>query len=131
ADVMAGHVHVKLDAYITSHAHMATGKLKAVAVTSAGRIPELPDLPTVAESGFPGYEGGYWIGIVVRSRRPGTVRAQLEQGPIEPRTAETRAAMTQVGVRPLGQSSRELDALIGRELTQWRELVKEANITIN
>lgn len=131
ADVIAGHVHVKLDAYVTSHAHMATGKLKAVAVTSAGRIPELPDVPAVAEFGFPGYEVNYWIGIVARSGVPEAVRAKLEQAFIEALTEENRAAFKQSGMRPLGQSSKELDSLIMRELTQWRELVKEANITIN
>jgi tripartite-type tricarboxylate transporter receptor subunit TctC len=130
-DLLAGHIQVKLDAYVTSSAHMQAGKLRAIAVTSAGRIPELPDLPSVAESGFPGYEVSYWIGLVIRSEVPAPIRAKLEKAVMEAMNAENRAALTKRGVRPLGQSSKELDALIRRELVQWHDLVKKANITIN
>jgi tripartite-type tricarboxylate transporter receptor subunit TctC len=131
ADTVAGHVDVKLDAYVTASGHIAAGRLRAVAVTSLTRIPELPDLPAAAEFGLPGYEVNYWIGIVTRAGLPEAARAKLEKAFIESMTEENRAALAKSGVRPLGQSSKELDALIQREFTQWRDLVKQAGLTVN
>jgi tripartite-type tricarboxylate transporter receptor subunit TctC len=66
----AAHLDVKLDAYVSAGQYIIAKRLKAIAVTSSKRIPELPDVPTVAESGFPGYEVTYWIGIVSRAGCP-------------------------------------------------------------
>ena len=127
-DTVAGHLDVKLDAYVSAGQHIAEKRLKALAVTSRTRIPELPDVPTVAESGFPGYEVTYWIGIVSRSGVPAAVRAKLEKAFVEAMTPENRAALQKLGVRPLGEGSKEVDALINRELVQWRKLISAANI---
>lgn len=130
-DLVAGHLDVKLDAFVSAGRHIADGRLKALAVTSATRIPELPNVPTVAESGFPGYEVNYWIGIVSPAAVPAQARTRLEKAFIEAMTEENRAVLTKSGVRPLGQGSHVLDALIKRELLQWHDLIREANITAN
>jgi tripartite-type tricarboxylate transporter receptor subunit TctC len=130
-DVMAGQIQVKLDAYVSSGAHIAAGELRPIAVTSESRIPELPDIPTVAESGFPGYEVSYWIGIVAPSKVPEPVRLKLEHAFVASLTQENRAALQQSGVRPLGEDSKMLDALIRRELVQWQTLVTQQHITVN
>ena len=130
-DVMAGQLQAKLDSYVTSGPQLAAGKLRALAVSSLTRIPELPDVPTVAESGFPGYEVNYWIGVMAPAKVPDGVRATLERALMASLTPENRAALQDGGVRPLGQDSRALDALIRRELVQWQELVTQAHITVN
>jgi len=130
-DVMAGQLQAKLDAYVSSSAHIAAGQLRAIAVTSLTRIPELPDVATVAESGFPGYEVNYWIGVVAPAKVPEPIRQRLERAFVESLTPENRAALQQSGVRPLGESAEVLDALIRRELVQWQELVTRLNITVN
>jgi tripartite-type tricarboxylate transporter receptor subunit TctC len=130
-DTVAGRVNLKLDAYVTAAGHIAAGRLRPIAVTSLARIPELPDVPTVAESGYPGFEVTYWIGIVTRTGLSEPVRAKLEKALIESLNAENREALTKSGVRPLGHSAKQLDALIAREYTQWRELVQQAGIKTN
>jgi len=130
-DVMAGQLQAKLDAYVSSGAHIADGTLRPIAVTSESRIPELPDIPTVAESGFPGYQVSYWIGIVAPSKVPEPVRLKLEHAFIASLTQENRAALQQSGVRPLDEDSKMLDALIRRELVQWQTLVTQQHITVN
>lgn len=130
-DVMAGQIQAKLDAYVTSGAHIADGTLRAIAVTSEARIPELPDIPTVAESGFPGFEVSYWIGIVAPAKVPEPVRLTLEHAFAAALTPENRAALQQSGVRPLGEDGKALDALIRRELVQWQTLVTQQHITVN
>jgi tripartite-type tricarboxylate transporter receptor subunit TctC len=127
-DTVAGHLDVKLDAYVSAGPYITDKRLKALAVTSRTRIPELPDVPTVAESGFPGYEVTYWIGIVSRSGVPAAVRAKLERAFVQAMTPENRAALQKLGVRPLGEGAKEEEALINRELVQWKQLIKAANI---
>jgi len=130
-DVMAGQLQAKLDAYVSSGTHIAAGQLRAIAVSSLTRIPELPAVPTVAETGFPGYEVNYWIGVVAPAKVPEPVRRKLEQAFIAAMTPENRTALQDSGVRPLGEDSQALDALIRRELVQWQKLVEQEHITVN
>ncbi|WP_188409970.1 Bug family tripartite tricarboxylate transporter substrate binding protein [Agaricicola taiwanensis] len=130
-DLLAGHVKLKLDAYITAYSHVKAGKLKLLAVSSPERIPQLPDTPTVAELGYPGYEVSFWMGIVGPTGIPEPVRAKLEKAFTDALTPEIRAVLEKDGVRPIGGSGKDLDALIQREIPQWAKLVKDANITAN
>ncbi len=88
-------------------------------------------MPAVAQSGYPGFEVTYWIGLVTRAGLPEAARAKLEKALAESLNEENRAALVKGGVRPLGASSKELDALIAREYVQWRDLAKKAGLTMN
>ena len=127
-DTVGGTLDVKLDAYVSAGPYITAKRLKALAVTSSKRIPELPDVPTVAESGFPGYEVTYWIGVVSRAGVPQAVREKLEKAFVAAMTPENRAALQKLGVRPLGQGAKEEEELINRELAQWKKLIAAANI---
>jgi tripartite-type tricarboxylate transporter receptor subunit TctC len=130
ADVIAGHVDLKLDAYVSASAHIADGSLRALAVSSLTRLSELPDVPTVAESGFPGFEVTYWIGIVAPATVPESIRTRLEGAFVQSMTPEIRASLVKDGVRPLAQGRNALQSLIVREVEQWRKLAKEMDLTI-
>jgi tripartite-type tricarboxylate transporter receptor subunit TctC len=130
ADVIAGHVDLKLDAYVSANAHIADGSLRALAVSSLTRLPELPDIPTIAESGFPGFEVTYWIGIVSPAAVPESIRARLEGAFVQSLTPENRATLAKDGVRPLAQGRDALQSLIVREVEQWRKLAKEMDLKI-
>jgi tripartite-type tricarboxylate transporter receptor subunit TctC len=130
ADVIAGHVDLKLDAYVSASAHIADGELRALAVSSLTRLPELPDIPTIAESGFPGFEVTYWIGVVAPAALPESIRARLERAFVQSMTPEIRASLARDGVRSLGQGRDALQSLIVREVEQWRNLAKEMDLTI-
>jgi tripartite-type tricarboxylate transporter receptor subunit TctC len=129
-DVIAGHVDVKLDAYVSANAYIREGSLRALAVTSLTRLPELPDVPTVAETGFPGFEATYWIGIVAPALVPEPVRDKLERAFIAALTTENRAFLMKTGIRPLGQAHDVLHDLIARESDQWHTLAKTSDLTI-
>jgi tripartite-type tricarboxylate transporter receptor subunit TctC len=129
-DVIAGHVDLKLDAYVSAHGHIADGALRALAVSSLTRLPELPDVPTIAESGFPGFEATYWIGIVAPAGVPEEVRARLEQAFGQSLTPENRALLAKNGVRSLALGHEALHDLIARELAQWRQLATETDLTV-
>jgi tripartite-type tricarboxylate transporter receptor subunit TctC len=129
-DLVGGVYQVKIDAYITAAAFVRSGKLKLYAVTSTERMAQLPDVPTVAESGYPGFESTYWLGIVAPSRTPADVRAKLEKAFTEAvHDKDVAAKLNESGTRPLGESAATLDKLITRELARWPEVIKNAGIT--
>jgi len=129
-DVIAGHVDLKLDAYVSAHGHLADGALRALAVSSLTRIPELPEVPTIAESGYPGFETNYWIGVVAPAAVPDAIRVRLEKAFGDALTPQNKASLVTNGVRPLGQGREALQSLIARELQQWRQLSKETDLTV-
>jgi tripartite-type tricarboxylate transporter receptor subunit TctC len=129
-DVIAGHVDLKLDAYVSAHGHIADGALRALAVSSLTRLPELPGVPTIAESGFPGFEATYWIGVVAPAAVPEEVRARLEKAFKESLTLENRALLAKNGIRSLGLGHDALQSLVARELDQWRQLAKETDLSV-
>lgn len=129
-DLVGGVYDVKMDAYISAAQFVKAGKLKLYAVTSLERMSQLPDVPTVAESGYPGFESAYWIGIVAPARTPPEVRAKLEKAFMEAtHDKEVAAKLSETGTRPLGESAAVLDKRIKTELAQWPEIIKKAGIT--
>jgi tripartite-type tricarboxylate transporter receptor subunit TctC len=131
-DLLAGQVQLKMDTYATAAQHVAAGRLRALAYAGAKRSKLMPDLPTVAEMGLPGYEGVLWMGIVAPAATPKPV--------IERLAASVRRAigdalladrLTREGIDPIGGSPEEFATLIGKEIAQWRELAKSANIKID
>jgi len=130
ADVIGGQIDVKLDAYVSSAGHLADGTLRAIAVSSLTRLPELPDVPTIAESGFPGFEVTYWIGVAAPAGVPEPIRTQLERAFIASLTAENKASLAKQGVRAVGQGHDALQSLIARELAQWQKLAGETDLSV-
>jgi tripartite-type tricarboxylate transporter receptor subunit TctC len=125
ADLMGGQVQLMFDNLPTSLPHVKAGKLKALAVTTAKRIPALPDLPTVDESGLPGFETGSWFGLLAPAGTPKEIIARVD---IEIRkmvqSPEMREKLIQQGAEPLGMGSDEFAAHIKAELVKWGEVVK-------
>jgi tripartite-type tricarboxylate transporter receptor subunit TctC len=129
-DLVGGVYQVKIDAYITAANFVKAGKLKLYAVTSLQRMPQLPDVPTVAESGYPGYESTYWIGIVAPAGVPADVRRKLEQAFVAAvHDKGVSAKLEDSGTRPIGGSAADLNALMNREFQQWPVVIKKAGIS--
>lgn len=109
--------------------HFASGKLKPLAVTSGARSPRLPNVPTVAESGFPGFEAYNWIGVFAPAGTPPAVIARLHDELVaalhEP---DVVPRLTAVGFEIVGSSPEDLDRLVRREYEHWDKFVREFNI---
>jgi len=110
--------------------HVKSGKLTALAVASLQRIAAAPDLPTLAESGFPGFDVTSWYGIVAPAGTSAEIITRLRR---EMATALKDPAVTErlagLGAEPVGNTPEEFAAMIKSETAKWGKIVKEANIT--
>ncbi len=130
-DLLAGVVQLKLDTYATSSQMIAARRLKVLATASRARMAQLPDVPTVAESGLPGYEGSLWMGVMAPAGTPPVIIERVSRAFIAAVHApEVRERLTRDGVEIIGADAAAFGAQIHNELRQWRELVRDAGISI-
>jgi tripartite-type tricarboxylate transporter receptor subunit TctC len=129
ADLIAGRVDVKIEAYATSSGMVKDGKLKVLAVTSDQRDPELPNVPTIAELGYPGYETSYWIGLLGPAKMPPDITAKLEKAFVEAvKDPEVTRKLAEQSIRPAGLPAGDLSALLHKEIDKWAAVIKDSNI---
>ena len=109
--------------------HFASGKLKPLAVTSGTRSPQLPNVPTVAESGFPGFEAYNWIGVFAPAATPQATIARLHDAFVAAlREPEVRPKLTAVGFEIVGSTPEELGRFVRNEFEHWDRFVREFDI---
>jgi len=131
ADVMAGHVDMYFATVLESLGAVKTGKFTALGVSTLTRSPALPDLPTIAESGVPGYDSGSWIGVVAPAGTPvaiiDKVANDMRDVIAEP---DTRQTLIQQGATPLSLSPAAFKARIENDRQRYSKVIKDANIQI-
>ena len=109
--------------------HFASGKLKPLAVTSSARSPQLPNVPTVAESGFPGFEAYNWIGVFAPAGTPQAAIARLHDEFVAAlREPDVRQKLGAVGFEVVGSTPKELDEFVRREFAHWDKFVREFDL---
>ena len=132
ADLVAGQVQLKLDTYATAGQFVAERKLNALAITSLARSKLLPNVPTVAENGLPGFEGYLWMGLVAPAGTPRMVLDRLAAASNSAlRSPELLERFDKEGIEPVGGTPEEFRALVAREIAQWRELAKATKIAVD
>jgi tripartite-type tricarboxylate transporter receptor subunit TctC len=123
---------VLVDSVASSTAHVRAGKLKALATTSPRRLSVLPDLPTVAESGYPGFQSTAWVGLLAPAGTPRPVIERLHAAVIEVMAlTETRERMAAFGAEISTSSPEEFGAHIRSEMARLGKVVRDANIKVN
>ncbi len=128
-DVMAGQVDVLIDNMPTILPLIKAGKLRAVAVTSLKRSPLLPELPTIAESGIPGFEGVAWGGLVAPANTSSSVVNRLNQAFAKAlNDPAIRAKFESLGAEAAGGAPSDLASFAAQETTKWSQVVKQAGI---
>src|SRR6185503_4371343 len=124
-DLLAGQVQLKMDTYATANQHVVGGKLRALAYAARARSTQMPDVPTVAEMGLPGYEGVLWMGIVAPAATPKDVIEKLAAAVKRAvGTPELAERLKRDGIDPVDSGPQEFGAQIGKEIAQWRELAR-------
>jgi len=127
ADLLGGHIPMAFAPIPATHANVAEGKLRGLAVTSAKRSTLLPDVPTIAESGIPGYEASLFYGLVAPAGTPRAIVDKLNKALREVlATDEVKKRLATDGAEPLPSSPEEYAAQIDQEETKWSKVVKES-----
>ena len=128
-DVLAGHVQVMFDNVSSAIPNIKAGRVKALGLASLKRYPALPSLPTIAESGVPGYETTIWLGVFVPAKTPAALVQKLNDDLREAiNSAEYRDKLHTLDMQPTTSSSRELADFLKADLAKWRKVVKDAGI---
>ena len=129
--LLGGQVQVYFATISTALPHIRTGKLHALAVTSAKRSSVAPELPTVSEAGVTGYEHSSWVGILAPAKTPRHVIEKLNTEIVKIVNApDVKAVFLRDGLESVGNSPREFETIIKAEVAKWQTLVKAAGIPV-
>ena len=127
ADIVAGHVALSFSSMSPAVPLVKSGRLKALAVSTAKRVPAMSELSTVAEAGVPGYEVIAWNGIAAPAGTPRDVVAKLNKAIVEiVATTEFRDKISVQGFEPESSSPEEFSELIQRDMLKWAKVIKES-----
>lgn len=130
-DLMAGQVSVMWDNLPASMPYIKAGRLRAIAVTTAARYPGLPNVPTIAESGVPGYEASAWFGMVAPASTPREVVARLNTEVNRAvNLADMKERFAQQGAIPAPGTPEQFSALIRTEIAKWGKVVKASGAKV-
>lgn len=127
-DLLAGRVQFMFATIPSVIQHIRAGKLRAIAVTSAKRSRSLPDVPTVAERGFPAFEAGSWFGFFAPAGTPQGVTDTLNKA-VNDVLPSLEAQMINEGADPVGGSAKQFADFIQKEYEKWRVVVRESGAT--
>src|SRR5262245_27423843 len=131
-DLMGGQVQLMFDSLPSSISHVKSGKLRAIAVTTAKRSSALPSVPTIAESGVPGFDISTWYGIWAPAGTPKEIVGKLS-GEIAKivKVPDVRERLAGLGAEPVGNSPDEFAAYCRSELAKWAKIVKASGATVD
>jgi tripartite-type tricarboxylate transporter receptor subunit TctC len=130
-DVMGGQIAVTIDNMPPYIPQVKAGKIRALAVSTGKRSSAMPDLPTIAEAGVPGYEAGAWFGLLAPAGTPKAVVAQLsaESARIL-KLPDVSKRISELGADPVGSTPEQFAELIKTEIAKWAKVIKDANVEL-
>lgn len=130
-DVLGGQVQMFFAVMQAGLPHVRGGKLRALAVSGTRRAQAAPDLPTVAESGIPGFAFDSWNGVHVPARTPRAIIARLNAELTKTvKLPDVRGRMLDLGLEPVGNAPEEFASFVKADLARWAKVIKEANVRV-
>ncbi len=130
-DLLSGRVQLMFSSVVAILPHIRAGKLRGLAVTGGKRLPSMPDLPTIAESGLPGYEASSWYGVLAPAGTPREIVARLNAELVKAlEQPEVRTGLLAEGAEPIGGTPEQFAAHIRAEKERLGKLIREAKIRL-
>jgi tripartite-type tricarboxylate transporter receptor subunit TctC len=124
-DLVGGHVQLMFGAVSTTIGQVQNGRLRAIAISSPQRWPALPDIPTVAESGVPGFEASTWYGVLAPAGTPPAIVNKLHTDMVAAITApDIRKHVVDLGISTIASTPREFADVIQRDMARWGKLIR-------
>jgi tripartite-type tricarboxylate transporter receptor subunit TctC len=131
-DLLAGHVQMAFAGLPQSLPHTRSGRLRALAVTTPARSAVLPEIPTLAEAGVPGYDVTVWYGMIAPARTPRAVIGKLHSGVANALKApDVRQILTELGIDPVGSTPDQFAVTIRHDLEKWLQMAKRPGARSN
>jgi tripartite-type tricarboxylate transporter receptor subunit TctC len=128
-DLMAGEISLMFPNIVSGLPHVRQGKMRGMAVSSGQRSAIAPEIPTVAESGLPGYEMGSWFGLVAPAGTPAPVIVKLQQETAKAlRLPDIKDKLTAQGVEAIGSTPEEFRKFLQAEITRWEKVIGTAKL---
>jgi tripartite-type tricarboxylate transporter receptor subunit TctC len=130
-DLQTGRVHMMIDIIGSNYGIVKSGKLKVLAAMADKRLPLLPEVPSVAELGYPGLAGDIWFAISAPSKTPPEIVAQLQRDIAAiARSPAMLEKFAPLGVEMLGNTPAEMDAIVQRDGARWARVIRDANVRV-
>jgi tripartite-type tricarboxylate transporter receptor subunit TctC len=130
-DLVAGVVESSFAGVPNALAQVPQGRLKALAVTTGKRAPQLPDVPTLQEAGVPGYDASVWLALLAPAGTPPEIVTRLNSEVARlMNSAETKKALFDAGVEPTPSTPEEMASYMAQELVRWGKVVKDGGIKL-
>jgi tripartite-type tricarboxylate transporter receptor subunit TctC len=131
-DVLGGQVAMTFDGLPAGLPYVKAGKLKGVALTDLARSPLLPEVPTIAESGYPHFEAVAWFGVVAPAKTPKAIIAKMNADMVKVlQMPDVRDKLIAMGYVPVGNTPEQYERFIRAEITKWAKVIKEAGIQVD
>ncbi len=131
-ELLGGHLGLMFDVIMTSLPHMQAGKLRTLGVSSLRRSPITPDIPTISESGYPGYEAIVWFGLFApQGTPPDVVRKINEETARALNTPKMRESLASQGLEVVASSPADFSTRVAGEIAKWRKVIQQAGIKLD
>jgi tripartite-type tricarboxylate transporter receptor subunit TctC len=128
-DLIGGHVQLMTSNIINSRPHVLSGKLRALAMTTEKRTPLYPQVPTVAESGLPGYQADVWYGIALPAKAPDEIVARLNREVLAVlKNADVRDRLAAQGAEVTGSTPEQFEAQVKRDIAKWAKVTARLDL---
>jgi tripartite-type tricarboxylate transporter receptor subunit TctC len=130
-DLIGGRVDLFFDNISSSLSQYRAGRIKVLAVATPSRVPALPDVPTLAESGLPGFQAGTWMAFAAPPKTPMPIAAAISRAIAEAvRDPEVKRRFAELGAEPVGSTPEEMGRFVAEEATRWRKVIESAHVTV-
>ena len=131
-DLLGGHVSLMFDNMPSALPHVKAGKLRALAVSTTKRSPVTPEVPTVAESGLPGFEVSAWFAVLAPAATPREIVNRAHGILVKAlQSSDVRERLSSQGAEPIGNTPEQFTAQMKRDLAKWAKVVRDANIRLD